>query len=417
MEGIMSITFKKKLDDYIITPAETSVIFRDNMDQPVHRWFLYTEGFSNEFVNYYFDKYNITDKHIVYEPFMGSGTVGLCSKFRNIDCLGVELNPLMYFISKVKNNFELYSIEKIIELKHSIEFPKEPSLNPPTFLKNDKHFLPEILQEILKIKEAVYSLPDIPEKDIFKLAFANILLRSSNAKRVPSFGYKPKKNLSVDLPYKLFEESLYTIISDIKNNQNKTLGKVTIINGDSREQHFGSESADIAITSPPYANGIDYVTDYQLEMGWLDLINDEDKKKLRDGMIAYDKTRSIVLREFYNRNEFYREENLMNVISKLEEISSDYWKKDIHLVLLKYFDDMYKVFQSTYKILKKGSRFILVVGDSLFQNVYVPADLLLGIMGEQLGFEFESIQIARTRYSGQNRSFKLRETIITLKKV
>lgn len=407
---------KKSLDDFIISPAETSVIFKDNMDQPIHRWFHYAEGFSNEFVNFYFNKYQIDIKKTVYEPFMGSGTVGLCSKLSNINAIGVELNPLMYFISTVKTNFERYSIKDFEALKKELVFPKSPSISPPTFLKNEKHFIPEILTEILKIKEAVFSLPEVPEKDLFKLAFANILLKSSNAKRVPSFGYKSKKNLNTKMPYQLFNTSLDMISEDLLKIIDLDLGNIKIVNGDSRYKHFNNNSADIALTSPPYANGIDYVTDYQLEMGWLDLIDPHEKSQIRDQMIAYDKTRSSLLKEFYLKNDFYREEHLMTVINKLEEISSNYWKKDIHLVILKYFDDMYKVLKNTYNILKNGARFILVVGDSLFKNVYVPADLLIGIMGEKIGFEFESIQIARTRYSGQNRSYKLRETIVTLKK-
>lgn len=410
------IKTKKSLEDYSITPTETSVIFKDNMDQPIHRWFHYAEGFSNEFVNHYFNKYNIDANKNVFEPFMGSGTVGLCSKLNNINSFGVELNPLMHFISKVKTNFEKYSLKEFQHLKDEILLPQSPSISPPTFLKNERHFLPEVLIEVLKIKEAVFSLPDVPEKDLLKLAFANILLKSSNAKRVPSFGYKGKKKVNKDLPFQLFNASINTINEDLIKMSDVELGKVEIVMGDSRNKHFENNSADIALTSPPYANGIDYVTDYQLEMGWLDLIDESKKAQLRDGMVAYDKTRSKILRDFYLEGDFYQEEHLMKVINSLEGISSDYWKKDIHLVLLKYFDDMYKVLSNTYDILKSGSRFILVVGDSLFKNVYVPADLLIGIMGEKVGFEFESIQIARTRYSGQSRSFKLRETIVTLKK-
>lgn len=123
-----------------------------------------------------------------------------------------------------------------------------------------------------------------------------------------------------------------------------------------------------------------------------------------------------MLREFYENGDFYKEENLMDIVGKLQETSENYWKPDIHLVILKYFDDMNKIFQNTYEILKPVGRFVLVVGDSLFNNIYVPADLLLAKLGENVGFEVETIELARDRYSGQNRSFKLRETIVTLRK-
>lgn len=401
---------------YKLDKSDVSVIFRDNIDIPIHRWFHYAEGFSSEFVNYYFDKYGIKKGDTVYEPFMGSGTVGVCSKLKEINVIGHEISPLMHFISTTKNNFEQYNLEKIKQLEEKLTFSNDIYIKPPDFLKNEKHFTPELLNEILKIKQAVWELEDEKEKDIFKLSFANVLLKSSNAKRVPSFGYKTKKNLDTNLPYEEFYSSLEKIKNDIKTYQNLKLGSVIITKNDSREKFFENNSANIAITSPPYANGIDYVTDYQLEMGWLDLVDQDEKKNIRDLMITYDKTRTRILSEFYEKNEFYKEERLLNLVEELKVLGENYWKKDIHLVILKYFDDMYKVFKNTYDILKKDGRFILVVGDSLFGNVYVPADTLLVIMGEKIGFQLEKFEIARTRYSGQNRSYKLRETIIILKK-
>ncbi|MCX0372717.1 site-specific DNA-methyltransferase [Clostridium perfringens] len=401
---------------YNIEKAKSSVIFRDNIDVPIHRWFHYAEGFSNEFVNDCFSKYGIEEGDSVFEPFVGSGTVPLCAKMLNINSFGIELNPLMRFIANVKNNFQTYDIEKVRKLKNSMILNNEKKMLPPEFLKNDKHFSTEILDEILDIKTSIWNLENIHEKDILKLAFASILLDVSNAKRVPSFGYKGKKNIEIGMAYEKFNNNLNKIISDIEKFSSLKLGKAKIKLGDARNKYFSDNLADIAITSPPYANGIDYVTDYQLEMGWLDLIDKPQKSELRNSMITYDKTKSSILREFYENGEFYREENLINVVHELEKISKDYWKKDIHIVILKYFDDMKKVFQNTYDILKPGARFILVVGDSLFKNVYVPADLLLAKLGENTGFVVEKIELARDRYSGQNRSYKLRETILTLRK-
>jgi hypothetical protein len=68
------------------------------------------------------------------------------------------------------------------------------------------------------------------------------------------------------------------------------------------------------------------------------------------------------------------------------------------------------------KVMKTKARFILVVGDSLIADVYVPTDLLVARIGQDLGLYLEKIEKARERRSGQIRSYKLRETIITLQK-
>ena len=85
-------------------------------------------------------------------------------------------------------------------------------------------------------------------------------------------------------------------------------------------------------------------------------------------------------------------------------------------IVHKYFDDMYKVMSVVTKSLRTNGRFILVVGDSLIADVYVPTDLLLAKIGIELGLTIEKVEKARNRRSGQVRNYRLRETIITLKK-
>ena len=83
-------------------------------------------------------------------------------------------------------------------------------------------------------------------------------------------------------------------------------------------------------------------------------------------------------------------------------------------IVHKYFDDLYKVMKNVVNSLKKNGRFILVIGDSLIVDVYVPTDLLIAKIGLDLGLNLEKIEKARNRRSGQIRSYKLRETIVTL---
>ena len=83
-------------------------------------------------------------------------------------------------------------------------------------------------------------------------------------------------------------------------------------------------------------------------------------------------------------------------------------------IVHKYFDDMYKVMKNVVSSLRSRGRFVLVVGDSLIADVYVPTDLLIARIGLDLGLKIEKIEKARERRSGQIRSYKLRESIITL---
>ena len=85
-------------------------------------------------------------------------------------------------------------------------------------------------------------------------------------------------------------------------------------------------------------------------------------------------------------------------------------------IVHKYFDDMFRIMKKVIGRIKPEGRFILVVGDSLIADTYIPTDLIIARIGKELGMKIEGIEKARTRRSGQIRSYKLRETVVILKK-
>ena len=54
------------------------VTFQNAKSEPLHRWFPYLEGFSEEFIDIVFNS-DKNDISYIYEPFAGSGTVPVYS--------------------------------------------------------------------------------------------------------------------------------------------------------------------------------------------------------------------------------------------------------------------------------------------------------------------------------------------------
>jgi DNA modification methylase len=174
---------------------------------------------------------------------------------------------------------------------------------------------------------------------------------------------------------------------------------------------------DLVITSPPYMNGLDYVINYKIEMGWLNFADSQSiLKRVKDEMVVCDNVSKGLIKKFrpiYTNK--WLEEIKENIAANIEK-RGRYRRTDMPYIVHKYFDDMFRVFEKVTPRIKPKGRFILVVGDSLIADVYVPTDLLLARIGNDLGMKIEKIEKARTRRSGQVRSYKLRETIITLRK-
>jgi hypothetical protein len=167
-------------------------------------------------------------------------------------------------------------------------------------------------------------------------------------------------------------------------------------------------------------NGLDYVINYKIEMGWLGFAeNHRQLKTVKDDMVVCDNVSKNLIRKFSIENHRYTNDWLESIKSNIEANifkRGSYRRSDMPEIVHKYFDDMFIIMKNVAAAINTGGRFILVVGDSLIADVYVPTDLLLARIGKELGLTIEKIEKARNRRSGQVRSYKLRETIITLKK-
>lgn len=255
------------------------------------------------------------------------------------------------------------------------------------------------------------------------MAFSAILIDCSNLKRTPCLGYSRSKIVDDNTPFVLFAKKIEEIAEDLKLCQTQykeyidTKGIITLANS---MEYKHSNKYDLVITSPPYMNGLDYVINYKIEMGWLGFgENHKDLKKLKDEMVVCDNVSKGLIRDFRENESRYTNDWIEDIKTQIKrgiERRGKYRRPDMPEIVHKYFDDMYKIMSNVVSSLSSGGRFIQVVGDSLIADTYLPTDLILAKIGKELGLEIESIEKARDRRSGQIRSYKLRETIVTLKK-
>src|SRR3972149_985724 len=401
--------------------------FTSNCGEHVHRWAPYIQGFSASFVQSILDQYK--DDYaspVVLDPFAGCGTVITQSKLNSYKSIGTELNPLLQFIANTKVNSWDVAPELLIETFSSI--PKNLRTPAPKFLKSENQFNKGVLRNLELLKGGIDSIPTKTKaqtnvKNLILLAFSSILIDCSNLKRTPCLGYWKNKKVIDNAPWMLMEHKIKDICKDLEGLQVKykknifVESKVLLANAmEYRHKHL----FDLIITSPPYMNGLDYVMNYKIEMAWLDFTKGtKDAKKVKDSLVVCDNVSKGLIKTFAQSNSKYTNHWLEEIKANIEENikrRGNYRRSDMPYIVHKYFDDMYKVMSVVTNSLKAHGRFILVVGDSLIADVYVPTDLLLAKIGTELGLSIEKVEKARDRRSGQVRNYRLRETIITLKK-
>jgi len=419
-----SISYLKELGIEILEKSQR-IQFTPNINEHIHRWAPYVQGFSASFVQSIIDQYK--DEYsdpIILDPFAGCGTVLVQAKVNGYKSFGTELNPLLQFIADTKLN--CWDVFPNYFLRVYNSMPRDKRSSAPSFLKSEIQFNKGVLKNLEIIKGGIESIEVKNEKqkkakDLLRLAFSSILIDCSNLKRSPCLGYCKDRKVDDTAPFVLLNQKIHQIADDLRIIQSqyrhfiKTESRVILANAMTFKH---DKRFDIVITSPPYMNGLDYVINYKIEMGWLGFVkNHKELKKIKNEMVVCDNVSKGLIKEFYKSRSTYTNhwiEKIKHDIEKNIEKRGSYRRKDMPYIVHKYFHDLYTVMKNVVSSLAPSGRFILVVGDSLIADVYVPTDLLIAKIGLDLGLEIEKIEKARERRSGQIRSYRLRESVITL---
>jgi hypothetical protein len=113
---------------------------------------------------------------------------------------------------------------------------------------------------------------------------------------------------------------------------------------------------------------------------------------------------------------------LVAIIGQLSELrQTKAGKKTYDYMVAGYFEDMLKVVQEAYVVLKPGSQFILVLGDSAPYGVHVPTEEFIGRLAVAVGFSGYDVEVIRARgekwaHNTQRHKMPLRESILTIYK-
>ena len=89
--------------------------------------------------------------------------------------------------------------------------------------------------------------------------------------------------------------------------------------------------------------------------------------------------------------------------------------KKYDIMITAYFNDIYAIQKQLFQILNNNSRNLWVVGDSGLYGVHIPTDIFIGKIAELVGFEFNGLEILRSRQSSRHK-LKLQESIVKMKR-
>jgi len=380
--------------------------FRNNKDKGIFNWYPYVEGFSYDFVEKIF-AHNILHHKAVYDPFAGTGTTILVSILNKINASYSEINPLMRFIIKSKIDI-INAREKIIteegkELEYFIEsissgYNGKVTLTPNENLMIESGFFrQDILSKLAFIKRNILISNFKNElKNMFLLLLSSIIVKESNMIRRADLRYKRDKEFQEieENVFELFRTKAKSALKDLEKLDAKKIGKTNLMSNDAKKLEIKyNNTFDTIITSPPYVNGTNYFRNTKLELLFFDFVNEEkEMKRLREQAITAG-INNVSQKKKLSKTEFGQ---LNDIVEQLEQNNYD---KRIPRLVEHYFFDMDIVLKNLHDLLEDGGNFYFDIGDSIFNNIHIPTDILFEKIAQKKGFSLVSKTKIRNRFS------------------
>jgi DNA modification methylase len=355
-----------------------------------HGFHKYPAKFFPELPRWLIKRYS-KEGDIVLDPFSGSGTTNVEALLTRRHSIGIDVDPFSRYLSKVKttplDENELQSAQKyLLRLILNYKPSKVSEKDIPVFPYRDNWFNKEIIHELAYLKKIIEALDTSEDiKDFLRICFSSIIRGVSNADdnctRTVIRKKLNKKVYPADALKKFAEVILINVPKTIEFSQNCPTDIIVNFPDtmDARNINY-KDYFDLAVTSPPYANAVDYPRTHQLESYWLGLTRGSltPLKKKHVG------TESVSSNEYKQLHKIGVKEADMT-LSKI-------FRKDPRrsYIAFKYLDDMRLNLLEVHKALKKDGKYVVVVGNNkirgeLFENWKYIIEL-----AKNIGFKVEN---------------------------
>jgi hypothetical protein len=406
--------FPQEFMESVGTPSQQ--VFQNG---EIHDWYRLIWGYSDHLVSGLLDRFDLSPRVRVLDPFCGAGTTLVeCAK-RGISASGIDANPASLFAARVKTNWSLRgdrlmeALDRTTVLYRSrLRSPEKRRLDPTYVYLSESGMIQrgwislQPLHKALSIKSAIRSL-QAPRayKDALMLALiSEVVSNASNVKFGPELYCGPPKE-DVDV-LGGFIRRVVAMVCDLTLVDGHWTS-VQLWNGDSRvladlRKAAAGRPFRAVVCSPPYPAEHDYTRNSRLELAFLEEVTDIASLRSHKKKMIRSHTKNI----YVDDDDGVRVRRLNSVSALVREIDHRVRDKDhgfaryYSAVIQQYFGGMRRHLEATFKTLAKGAQCAYVVGDQAsYANVPIPTAEILGQLAELSGFRGVHIEHWRSRRS------------------
>jgi hypothetical protein len=401
-------TLNKKYDPLLTEELELGkyLTYTANENIPFLTLYRFEEAFSFPLVSGLLHRLRATQKDYVLDPFCGSGTTLFTCFCSRIPSVGIDRLPVAWFVSKTLPLFLFLERGEISRTWNAVR----PSIDAavPAFIADDvpvikAGFTEENLLLLRKMKTAIDNLEN-PHKDVLTVLFFSILGECSltvKEHRYPVIKMNKKGNNPVRaMNRKVRATEEYISQNTFLDVHRKYVPEVFLHNAKDSSIPL-KKPPTILITSPPYADRIDYVRSYSLELCFHFVRNEKELEDLGQLLLRSH------LGSPFGKQESPPHPAVAELVDTLH--TNHHPSNGVADMVAAYFVDMGEAIQSWYTVLDTSARIVLVVDNVQYDNVMIPVDLIFSDMAEAAGFSVNKIVVANYKRS---HDALLRESIL-----
>jgi len=329
----------------------------------------------------------------VLDPMAGSGTAIVEALLLRREAFGFDLDPLAVRLCKVKTTWldpvELRKVgmeiiqeaQKKSNSDQALRRDLEVRFDEATRAFLDYWFLPETQLELLALVQTIEQKTESPVRDFFELAFSSAIIAKTG-------GVSLARDLAHSRPHRDLSKKPRNAIAEFGLRLGRILRKfpnlpqrvkrVFVDRRDARAVPLPTSSIDLIVTSPPYANAIDYMRAHKFSLVWF----------------GYSIAALSDLRSRYIGSEKAALQSYGALSPKVESAVKRLAEKDAgkSKVLCKYLNEMKEVISEMHRVLKPGKATVLVIGPSMMRGMEIVTHEYLAEIGQTLGFRVAGIQ-------------------------
>lgn len=341
------------------------------------------------------------ENDIVLDPFCGSGGVLVESRLLNRNSIGNDINPFAILLAKAKSTLivpkqlnKLYQLSDRIE-SDILELRKgEKDVNLPN-IPNLMHWFKEYVAKELTITlNHINEIKDIDLRTFAMVCFSQTMFKASNIDIKSSYFLRtlPKEKLRKHKPdvLTLFKHIVDSAVKKVRLYYTacEPYGSnwTQLLLGDTRQLPLPDESIDLIVTSPPYGeekNTIGYVRWAKLVLYWFGY-KPVTIRRVKKGTLGG------IEAKFLSTTP----SSLANKILKIVAEKNPARAKDA----LSFFQDYYTSLREIYRVLKKGRRCCIVVGNRSIARCRVDMKAVSVELARSVGFLHEKTHHRRFPY-------------------